>query len=128
MWRHYAMSRDTTTRYPVGLLLVLVTWQLAAAGTWAASTCGLPKSRSNYMVRATVNPLIAQQLSTVNVPDYIHCQLACLADETCAYVTLVKATGQCTLYCLGTTSYDVTGMDVHEVEMKEVDVSDVTTL
>jgi hypothetical protein len=104
----------------------LLTLMLVSCGRWVDSqstSCGAPVSRSNFMVRTAVNPLIATQLSTVTAAAQLQCQLFCLADDTCEFITFILSTSQCTLYAKGTTSYDVTGTDVYTMEMKSAKVS-----
>jgi hypothetical protein len=73
------------------------------------------------MVKAAVNQLQATPINNVTVTSELHCQLQCLAVDTCAYITFSQSTNTCTLYSTATTSVSVAaGLQVYAYNTKNI--------
>jgi hypothetical protein len=67
-----------------------------------------------------INPLPAYKLYDITERTATLCQLACLREDTCLTVAYNSQAQLCSLFATGTTLNNVTGLQVHTLESKQV--------
>ncbi len=105
------------------IVTILMTLHNVTTNIVSASCSSSPSSRALLMTPLPGNNLQASKIYEVTATSSVQCLRSCLEEITCiAYSFDDAVTNYCTVYSDGSTSYDVTGLQVWVVTAKNIQV------